>query len=300
MYYSYPFNDFEFRNQYDEVLNPDKAIKDKNDNQNYNIKCDETIVYKDKKDLFIKLYGLYAKKFNKYLIHRKKLIYNSVFQNETIQFNNHQLANLDLFLNFCREALSHYKSAFDEAKKEPILIPKEISFIKNSDKKVPSRLLHFKSSYHSRKVNLIASVECQIRNVEDNSFFKKSSCKCIKELIVECNMFIKEVVEYFCLYNLSIRLHECNITLVYNECKEIIQRFTNISRTVKLECIVVIIKMLIKRLESLQEFSIDVDCSLLSIFKSAIHLSLEIDWFISPLKNIVDNIEKEYDRVKSN
>ncbi|KKO73987.1 hypothetical protein AAJ76_1500001, partial [Vairimorpha ceranae] len=71
---------------------------------------------------------------------------------------------------------------------------------------------------------------------------------------------------------------------------------TNISRTVKLECIVVIIKMLIKRLESLQEFSIDVDCSLLSIFKSAIHLSLEIDWLISPLKNIVDNIEKEYCR----
>ena len=210
------------------------------------------------------------------------------------------MANLDLFLDFCREALSHYKSAFDEAKKEPILIPKEISFIKNSDKKVISKLSCIKKAYHSRKVDLIASIECQIRNIEDNSFFKKSSCKCIKELIVECNMLIKEVVEYFCLYNLSIRLHECNITLVYNECKEIIQRFTNISRTVKLECIVVIIKMLIKRLESLQESSIDVDYSLLSIFKFAIHLSLEIDWLISPLKNIMDVINKEYDRVESN
>ncbi|KKO73794.1 hypothetical protein AAJ76_2290003487, partial [Vairimorpha ceranae] len=75
---------------------------------------------------------------------------------------------------------------------------------------------------------------------------------------------------------------------------------TNISRTVKLECIVVIIKMLIKRLESLQESSIDVDYSLLSIFKFAIHLSLEIDWLISPLKNIMDVINKEYDRVESN
>ena len=100
MYYSYPFNDFEFRNQYDEVLNPDKAIKDKNDNQNYNIKCDETIVYKDKKDLFIKLYGLYAKKFNTYLIHRKNLNCNFLLQNKAKTFNNQQLTNLDLFLNF--------------------------------------------------------------------------------------------------------------------------------------------------------------------------------------------------------
>ncbi|EEQ81226.1 hypothetical protein NCER_102469 [Vairimorpha ceranae BRL01] len=114
-----------------------------------------------------KLNDFYAKKFNKYLIHRKKLIYNSVFQNETIQFNNHQLANLDLFLNFCREVLSHYKSAFDEAEKGPILIPKEILFIKNSDKKVISNLSCIKKAYHSRKVNLIASVECQIENIED-------------------------------------------------------------------------------------------------------------------------------------
>jgi len=113
-------------------------------------------------------------------------------------------------------------------------------------------------------------------------------------------MFIKEVVEYFCLYNLSIRLRSCDIPLVYNECKEIIQKFTNISRTVKLECIVVIIKMLIERLEGSHNFLKEKKNNLFMFFKSAIRLFSDIDWFISPLKDIVDNIEKEYDRVKSN
>ena len=113
-------------------------------------------------------------------------------------------------------------------------------------------------------------------------------------------MFIKEVVKHFMYFKSAVYLNEKNLSLIYYECKDISQRFAVISRDVHLECIVVIIKMLIERLEGSHNFLKEKKNNLFMFFKSAIRLFSDIDWFISPLKDIVDNIEKEYDRVKSN
>jgi len=172
IYYSSTSNHFKPQKQYDTVLNSDKALND----QNGNIKCEEIITYKDKKNLMNKLNDYYAKQFNRYLISKKKLNYNPVFQNETAQFNSQQLTNLDLFIDFCKEVLSQKKSSFDKAKNKKISISKKVIFFKNIDQKFISELSYLKSRYYSRKRSLNASIECQIKNIEENSFFKKNTC----------------------------------------------------------------------------------------------------------------------------
>ncbi|KKO73790.1 hypothetical protein AAJ76_230000616 [Vairimorpha ceranae] len=67
IYYSSTSNHFKPQKQYDTVLNSDKALND----QNGNIKCEEIITYKDKKNLMNKLNDYYAKQFNRYLISKK-------------------------------------------------------------------------------------------------------------------------------------------------------------------------------------------------------------------------------------
>ena len=161
IYYSSTSNRFKPKRQYDGALNPDKAINDQNDN----IKCEEIITYKDKKDLMNKLYDFYAKKFNVYLISKKNLNYNSAFQNETVQFNNQQSTNLDLFLDFYREALSRLKSAFDKAKNEQISILNKGFILGNKDKKFIFELSKFKRCYCTRKRSLNTSIERQIKNI---------------------------------------------------------------------------------------------------------------------------------------
>ncbi|EEQ81162.1 hypothetical protein NCER_102601 [Vairimorpha ceranae BRL01] len=123
-----------------------------------------------------KLNDYYAKQFNRYLIYKKNLNYNSAFQNKTVQFNNQQLTNLDLFLDFCREILSYYKSAFDKAKNEKISISKKVIFFGKIDQKFISELSYLKKAYHSRKANLNKSIEFQVKKIEDDSFFKKNTC----------------------------------------------------------------------------------------------------------------------------
>ena len=282
-------NCFEFPKQYDTVLNSDKALNDQNDSR----KCEDIITYEDKKDLMNKLNDYYAKQFNRYLISKKKLNYNSAFQNKTVQFNNQQLTNLDLFLDFCREILSYYKSAFDKAKNEKISISKKVIFFGKIDKEFISKLIETKKLYCWRKKSLNKSIERRIRNIENSFFFKESSCESIKELIVECNMFIKEVVKYFMSFNFTVYLTKENLKFIYNECEDIIQKFTNISQAVQMESIFAIIKMLIGRLERSWDFLGKINRNLIMFFNSVTRLSTDIKWLISPLKDIMDSIDKE-------
>ena len=299
IYYSSTSSRFKSQKQYDEVLNSDKAINDQSKGQNDNIKCEEITTYEDKKNLLIKFYYTYIEKFNAYKIARKNLNYNLVFQNKTVQPNNQQMTNLDLLMDFCREVLGHVKSSFDKAKNEKFLISKKDFFYVNIDKKFISKLSKDKRLYFLRKVSLNNSVEYQIKKIEDNSFFKESSCESIKELIVECDMFLKEVVKYFLSFTLAAKLQERNFKLIYNECKDISQRITNISQNVQLECIVIIIKMLIEGLECSYAI-LNIDYNLRMLFNSVTHLSTDIKWLISPLKNIMDSIDKEYECRESN
>ena len=172
IYYSSTSNHFKPQKQYDGVLNSDKALNDQNDNR----KCEEIITYEDKEDLMNKLNDYYAKQFNRYLISKKKLNYNSAFQNKTVQFNNQQSTNLDLFLDFYREALIRLKSSFDKAKNEKISISKKVIFFGKIDQKFISELSYLKKAYHSRKANLNKSIEFQVKKIEDDSFFKKNTC----------------------------------------------------------------------------------------------------------------------------
>lgn len=59
---------------------------------------------------------------------------------------------------------------------------------------------------------------------------------------MECNMFIKEVINY--VLSLKFNKYTCDkqISVVYYECKSFVKRLTNISQTVQLECIFVIKK----------------------------------------------------------
>ena len=172
IYYSSTSNHFKPQKQYDGVLNSDKALNDQNDNR----KCEEIITYEDKEDLMNKLNDYYAKQFNRYLISKKKLNYNSAFQNKTVQFNNQQSTNLDLFLDFYREALIRLKFSFDKAKNEKISISKKVIFFGKIDQKFISELSYLKKAYHSRKANLNKSIEFQVKKIEDDSFFKKNTC----------------------------------------------------------------------------------------------------------------------------
>ena len=113
-------------------------------------------------------------------------------------------------------------------------------------------------------------------------------------------MFIKEVVKYFMSRNLSIYLRNYNIPLINNECEDITQKYTNISRAVRLECIVVIIKMIVEKMGCSWDFLVQINHNLIILFYYVTHLSTDIKWLISPLKNIMDSIDKEYDRAESN
>ena len=296
IYYSSTSNHFKPLKQYDGVLNSDKAINDQSDN----IKYREIIIHKDKKDLMNKLNDYYAKQFNRYLISKKKLNYNSAFQNKTVQFNNQQLTNLDLFLDFCREILSYYKSAFDKAKNEKISISKKVIFFGKIDKEFISKLIETKKLYCWRKKSLNKSIERRIKNTEENYFFKESSCESLRKLIVECNMFIKEVVKYFMSFNLTFYLTKGNLKFIYNECEVITQKHTNISQAVQMESIFAIIKMLIGRLERSQDFLGKINRNLKMFFNSVTYLSTDIKWLISPLKDIMDSIDKKYESSESN
>ena len=172
IYYGSTSNCFKSQKQYDGLLNSDKAINDQSENKN----CIDIIIYKDNNDLLNKIYNYYTEIFNMYLISIKNLNNNPVFQNETAQFNSQQLTNLDLFIDFCKEVLSRLKSSFDKAKNKKISISKKVIFFKNIDQKFISELSYLKSRYYSRKRSLNASIECQIKNIEENSFFKKNTC----------------------------------------------------------------------------------------------------------------------------
>ena len=154
--------------------------------------------------------------------------------------------------------------------------------------------------YFDRRRNLNTSIKFQIKEIEESSFFKKSLCKPIKKLIVECNMFIKEIVEYFLSFNLTVSLQRENINLAFYECENMTQRFKIFSQTIQLECVVVIIKMLIERLECSQNLLVKMSRNLHMFFNSVAHLSTDIEWLISPLKNIMDGIDKNYEHIKFN
>ena len=221
-----------------------------------------------------KLYDSYVEKFDIYLISRKNLNWNSILQNETVQFNNQQLTNFDLFLDFYKDVLTHFKSAFDKAKKQPILISKKAFLFGSKNEKIIFKLSNLKRVYYYRRINFNNSIQCQIKNIEKSSFIIESSCESIKELIIEYNMFVKEVVKYFLVFSLSVSLKYSNINFIYNECEDIIQRLTNISKTVKFECIAVIIKILIERYEGSYDF---LKRKRSNFFKSATYLSTDIN-----------------------
>jgi len=289
IYCSSTSNTFIFQKQYDEGLNSDKTINEQNDI----INCNKIVRLKDKKGPFYKLYDVYVEKFNRYLMSKKKLSNNLIFQNKTVQYSNQQFAHLDLFMDFCKEVLNRLKSAFDEAKNEQILTSKKVFHIEKKDKKSMSELSKIRRSYYGRKNNFNKTINRQMKKIEENSFFKKSSCKSVKELIVECNMFIKEVLKYYLSFELTAKLQNKSLQYTYNECKDISQRYTNISQKVKLECIVVIIKMCIERLEYSRDFLVKINYNLKMLFNSVTRLSTDINWLISPLKNIMDVIYKE-------
>ena len=113
-------------------------------------------------------------------------------------------------------------------------------------------------------------------------------------------MFIKEIVEYFLSFNLTVNLQRENINLAYYECENMTQRFKIFSQTIQLECVVVIIKMLIERLECSQNLLVKMSRNLHMFFNSVAHLSTDIEWLISPLKNIMDGIDKNYEHIKFN
>ena len=296
IYNNHASNGFEFQKQCDEVLNSDKDVND----QSKNIKCKEITTYKDKIDLMNKFYYAYIEKFTRYLVSKKVLNYNLVFQNGRVQPNNKQLPNLDIFVDFCRGVLSQLKSAFDRAKNEQILISKKDFFLGNIDQKFIYKLSKAKRLYYIRKKNLNKSIEFQIKKIEEDSIFKESSCESIKELIVECNMFLKEVLKYLLSFTLTTNLQKRNLKFIYNECKDISQRITNISQTVQLECTVVIINMLIERLERPRYFLVEMNRNLLLFFNSMTYLSTNVKWLISPLKDIMDSIDKKYESSESN
>ena len=291
IYYGSTSNCFKSQKQYDGLLNSDKAINDQSENKN----CIDIIIYKDNNDLLNKIYNYYTEIFNMYLISIKNLNNNPVFQNERVQFNNQQLTNLDIFLDFFKEVLGHGKSLFDKAKNEKISIPKKDFFFGNIDKKFLSELSKLKTLYDSKGRTINNSIERHIKNIEENSFFSESSCESIKRLIIECNMFIKEVVKHFMYFKSAVYLNEKNLSLIYYECKDISQRFAVISRDVHLECIVVIIKMLIERLEHFRDFLGKINRNLIMFFNSVACLSTDIKWLISSLKDIIDSIDKEYE-----
>lgn len=73
-----------------------------------------------------------------------------------------------------------------------------------------------KKCYNLRKRYLNKSVEFQVKNIEKNSFFTESSCGSVKKLIIEYNMFIKEVIKHFLFFNLNIYIFKKNFYLIYN------------------------------------------------------------------------------------
>ena len=300
IYDSSSSNSLDSQNQYDTVLNFDKAINDQSEDKNDAIKCKEIVRYKDKAGLLNHFYNVCVKKLNIYLISRNILNHKIVSYGKIVQSNNQQLTNLDLFMDFCKEVLGQLKSAFDKIKEEPISIKKEIFYFKSKDKKIISKLAKLKRCYFDRRRNLNTSIKFQIKEIEESSFFKKSLCKPIKKLIVECNMFIKEIVEYFLSFNLTVNLQRENINLAFYECENMTQRFKIFSQTIQLECVVVIIKMLIERLECSQNLLVKMSRNLHMFFNSVAHLSTDIEWLISPLKNIMDGIDKNYEHIKLN
>ena len=300
IYNNYSSNGSGSHKQYDEVLSSGKDINDQDKNQNDNIRCEEIIPYTDKKDLLNKFYIIYLKKFNGYLISKKRLNYNLIFQNETVKSNNQQSTNLDLFINFSKEVLYRLKSAFDEAKNEQISISTKVFVSKKNNERFIARLKKSKHLFHKRKLILNRSIERQIKKIENNSFFKRPSYESIKKLIVECNMFIKEVIKYFLSVDFNVNPNSNNINYIYNKCKYISQRYSKISRIVKLECIVVIMKISFERLEGSQIFWEKKKKLFFLFFKSVTHLSTDISWLISPLKDIMDDIDKEYEQIECN
>ena len=113
-------------------------------------------------------------------------------------------------------------------------------------------------------------------------------------------MFIKEVVKYFMSFNLTFYLTKGNLKFIYNECEVITQKHTNISQAVQMESIFAIIKMLIGRLERSWDFLGKINYNLIMFFNSVTHLSTDIKWLISPLKDIMDSIDKKYESSESN
>ena len=113
-------------------------------------------------------------------------------------------------------------------------------------------------------------------------------------------MFIKEVIKYFLSVDFNVNPNSNNINYIYNKCKDISQRYSKISRIVKLECIVVIMKISFERLEGSQIFWEKKKKLFFLFFKSVTHLSTDISWLISPLKDIMDDIDKEYEQIEYN
>ena len=185
-----------------------------------------------------------------------------------------KLTNFNLFLDFYKDVLTHFKSAFDKAKKQPILISKKAFLFGSKNEKIIFKLSNLKRVYYYRRINFNNSIQCQIKNIEKSSFIIESSCESIKELIIEYNMFVKEVVKYFLVFSLSVSLKYNNINFIYNECEDIIQRLTNISKIVKFECIAAIIKILIERYEGSYDF---LKRKRSNFFKSATYLSTDIN-----------------------
>ncbi|KKO73561.1 hypothetical protein AAJ76_4700001, partial [Vairimorpha ceranae] len=136
IYDSSSSNSLDSQNQYDTVLNFDKAINDQSEDKNDAIKCKEIVRYKDKAGLLNHFYNVCVKKLNIYLISRNILNHKIVSYGKIVQSNNQQLTNLDLFMDFCKEVLGQLKSAFDKIKEEPISIKEEIFYLKARTKKL--------------------------------------------------------------------------------------------------------------------------------------------------------------------
>jgi len=58
--------------------------------------------------------------------------------------------------------------------------------------------------------------------------------------------------------------------------------------------------MLIERLERPRYFLVEMNRNLLLFFNSMTYLSTNVKWLISPLKDIMDSIDKEYERREFN
>ena len=111
---------------------------------------------------------------------KKKLSNNLIFQNKTVQYSNQQFAHLDLFMDFCKEGLILLKSAFYETKNEQVSTSEEIFLFRKKNKKFKSKLSKLKNCFYDRKRTFKKGIECQIKNMEESSFFKESSSESTK------------------------------------------------------------------------------------------------------------------------